>query len=439
LRADGKTGPETGEHPGVSFMSAPDPSASASSAAAASAPDSSPSAPPPLKGVKVLELGTLIAGPYAASVLAQFGADVIKVEPPGSGDPLRKWRKLHEGTSLWWYSQSRNKRSLTLDLKSSEGQQIVRELVRDADIVIENFRPGLLEEWGLGWADLSAINPSLVMVRISGYGQTGPYSDRPGFAAIAESMGGLRNLIGYPDRPPVRTGVSIGDTLAGLYGVIGALLAMHHVRSGGGKGQFIDVALYEAVFGVMESLIPEYAMFGVNRERTGASLPGIVPSNTYLCGDGQYVIVAGNGDGIFRRLMHAIGRTDLATDPRMAHNDGRVAHTELIDTAISDFTGANTLEHVLEVLGAADVPSSRIYTAQDIHADPHYRARGMIATHALPDGAPIDLPGVVPKMSATPGGTRWVGPALGEHTDEILAALGRTPDEIARLHQQGVV
>lgn len=420
-------------------MSAPDPSASEPSASDPPAPDPSAVNPPPLKGIKVLELGTLIAGPYAASVLAQFGADVVKVEPPRTGDPLRKWRKLHEGTSLWWYAQSRNKRSLTLDLKSAEGQQIVRELVRDADIVIENFRPGLLEEWGLGWAELSAINPALVMVRISGYGQTGPYSDRPGFAAIAESMGGLRNLIGYPDRPPVRTGVSIGDTLAGLYGVIGALLAMHHVRSGGGKGQFIDVALYEAVFGVMESLIPEYAMFGVNRERTGASLPGIVPSNTYLCGDGQYVIVAGNGDGIYRRLMQAIGRSELATDPRMAHNDGRVAHTELIDTAISDWTGVNTLEQVLAVLGAADVPSSRIYTAQDIHADPHYRARGMIATHVLPDGAPIDLPGIVPKLSGTPGETRWVGPALGEHTDEILAALGRTPEEIAKLRGSGVV
>jgi len=418
-------------------MSAPrssDPGPSASDPSSASSAN-----PPPLKGIKVLELGTLIAGPYAASVLAQFGADVIKVEPPRTGDPLRKWRKLHEGTSLWWYSQSRNKKSLTLDLKSPEGQQIVRELVKDADIVIENFRPGLLEEWGLGWDALSAINPALVMVRISGYGQTGPYSDRPGFAAIAESMGGLRNLIGYPDRPPTRVGVSIGDTLAGLYGVIGALMAMHHVRSNSGRGQFIDVALYEAVFGVMESLIPEYGMFKVVRERTGASLPGIVPSSTYLCSDGQYVIVAGNGDGIFKRLMHAMGRSDLATDVRLAHNDGRVAHTEMIDTAISDWTGAHTLEQVLAVLEAADVPSSRIYTAEDIHADPHYRAREMIATHTLPDGAAIDLPGIVPKLSGTPGETRWVGPALGEHTDEILASLGRTPEEIAALHQQGVV
>jgi formyl-CoA transferase len=392
-----------------------------------------------LQGVKVIELGTLIAGPYAASLLGQFGAEVIKIESPAGGDPLRSWRKLHNGTSLWWYSQSRNKKSLTLDLKSEEGQQIVRELVRDADIVIENFRPGTLEGWGLGWDDLVKINPNLIMVRVSGYGQDGPYSQRPGFAAIAESMGGLRNLIGFPDRPPVRVGVSIGDTLASLYGVIGALLAMHHLKVNGGKGQFIDIALYEAVFGVMESLIPEYAEFGFVRERTGASLPGISPSSTYLCGDGMYAIIAGNGDSIFKRLMQAIGRNDLAEDPALARNEGRVQHNDLIDQAISDWTGRHDIDHVLNVLEAAAVPSSRVFTVADIYQDPHYRARHMIEQFTLPDGAPIDLPGVVPKLSETPGQTRWVGPELGQHTAEILATLGRTPEQIALLKQRGVI
>jgi crotonobetainyl-CoA:carnitine CoA-transferase CaiB-like acyl-CoA transferase len=388
-----------------------------------------PATPMPLQGIKVIELGTLIAGPYASSLLAQFGADVIKIESPEGGDPLRSWRKLHEGvdgqpTSYWWYSQSRNKKSVTLNLKMPAAQEIVRKLVADADIVIENFRPGVLEAWGLGWEDLVKINPKLVMVRVSGYGQTGPERDRPGFAAIAESMGGLRYLVGYPDRPPVRMGVSIGDTLASLYGTIGAMLALHHVKSNGGAGQFVDVALYEAVFGVMESLIPEYAALGHVRERTGASLPGITPSSTYLCNDGHYVIVAGNSDGIFRRLAAVIERPDFATDPALKHNDGRVAHTKMIDDAISAWTGRHDLEHVLAALDAADVPSGRIYTAADIHADPHYAAREMIQTHALPDGAPIDIPGVVPKLSGTPGQTRWLGPALGEHTAEVLRSIG---------------
>ncbi|WP_038496692.1 CaiB/BaiF CoA transferase family protein [Collimonas arenae] len=396
-----------------------------------------------LQGVKVIELGTLIAGPYAASLLGQFGAEVIKIESPGDGDPLRKWRKLHNGTSLWWYSQSRNKKSLTLNLKSEQGQQIVRDLIKDADIVIENFRPGTLEGWGLGWDDLAKINPNLIMVRVSGYGQDGPYHARPGFAAIAESMGGLRNLAGYPDRPPVRVGVSIGDTLASLYGVIGALLAMHHLKSNGGKGQFIDIALYEAVFGVMESLIPEYAEFGFVRERTGASFPGISPSSTYPCMSDErgehYVIIAGNGDSIFKRLMLAIGRSDLAEDPRLARNDGRAQNNDMLDAAIADWTSQHTLEHVLQVLEQADVPSSKVYTAADIHQDPHFRARDMIQQHMLPDGQPIDLPGIVPKLSATPGQTNWVGPELGQHTAEILAAIGRSPEQIALLREQGVI
>ena len=392
----------------------------------------------PLKGVRVLELGSLIAGPYAGALMAQFGAEVIKIEPPGEGDPLRKWRKLHDGTSLWWYTQSRNKKSVTLDLRTEAARDIVRRLAATADIVIENFRPGTLEKWGLGWEALSAIKPSLIMVRISGYGQTGPYSERPGFAAIAECMGGLRHVTGFPDRPPVRTGVSLGDTLASLYGTIGALLAMHHHKVNGGTGQFIDVALYESVFAVMESLVPEYAAFQHVRERSGASLPGISPSNTYGCADGQYVVIAGNGDGIFRRLMTAMGRTDLADDPELAHNDGRVRHNARLDAAISEWTAARSLDEVLAILEPAGVPCGRVFTAADIYEDPQYRARGMIERQTLPDGQPIDLPGIVPKLSATPGQTRWVGPALGEHTEAVLASIGIEAAEFERLRADGI-
>jgi len=391
-----------------------------------------------LSGIKVLELGSLIAGPYASALLAQFGAEVIKIEPPQTGDPLRKWRKLHEGTSLWWYTQSRNKKSVTLDLKSEEGQEIVRKLAAEADIVIENFRPGTLEKWGIGWEQLSAVNPKLIMVRISGYGQTGPASQRPGFAAIAECMGGLRYVTGYPDRAPVRVGVSLGDTLASLYGTVGALIAMHHLKVNGGQGQYIDVALYEAVFAVMESLVPEYAMTGHVRERTGSALPGIVPSNTYLCGDGNYVAVAGNGDGIFRRLMTAIGRPDLAEEPTLAHNDGRAKQTELLDGVIGDWAAAHDLETVLATLNEASVPCGRIYTAEDIVNDAHYQARGMLEKHELPDGKEICLPGIVPKLSATPGRTNWVGPELGQHTQDVLDSIGVTAEQLAKLREAGL-
>jgi crotonobetainyl-CoA:carnitine CoA-transferase CaiB-like acyl-CoA transferase len=395
--------------------------------------------PMPLKGVKVLELGSLIAGPYASALLAQFGAEVIKVEPPKDGDPLRKWRKLHDGTSLWWYTQSRNKKSVTLDLKADEARDIVRRLAQDVDIVIENFRPGTLEKWGLGWEHLSALNPRLIMVRISGYGQSGPYRERPGFAAIAECMGGLRHVTGFQDRPPVRVGVSLGDTLASLYGTIGALMAMHHLKANGGKGQFIDVALYEAVFAVMESLVPEYAAFGHVRERSGASLPGISPSNTYLCGDGRYIVIAGNGDAIFKRLMSAIGRDDLGNDPQLARNDGRVKQNDKLDAAIAQWTAQHGLEDVLRTLEAAEVPCGRVYTAADIAQDPHYKAREMIQRHALPDGQAIDLPGIVPKLSETPGQTRWVGPQLGAHTQEVLASVGIDAKAFEQLRSRGVV
>ena len=392
-----------------------------------------------LSGIKVLELGSLIAGPYASALLAQFGAEVIKIEPPQTGDPLRKWRKLHEGTSLWWYTQSRNKKSVTLDLKSEEGQEIVRKLAAEADIVIENFRPGTLEKWGIGWEQLSAVNPKLIMVRISGYGQTGPASQRPGFAAIAECMGGLRYVTGYPDRAPVRVGVSLGDTLASLYGTVGALIAMHHLKVNGGQGQYIDVALYEAVFAVMESLIPEYAMTGHVRERSGSALPGIVPSNTYLCADGNYVAIAGNGDGIFRRFMTAIGRPDLAEDPALAHNDGRTKQTEMLDKVIGDWTAQNDLDTVLDTLNAASVPCGRIYTAEDILQDEHYQARGMIEKHALPGGQEIHLPGIVPKLSATPGRTNWIGPELGQHNQAVLDSIGVTAEQLQQLREAGLV
>ncbi len=393
----------------------------------------------PLAGVKVLELGSLIAGPYAGALLAQFGAEVIKIEPPDGGDPLRTWRKLHEGTSIWWYVQSRNKKSVTLDLKQQAAREIVKKLAAEVDIVIENFRPGTLEKWGIGWEALSAINPKLIMVRISGYGQDGPYAQRPGFAAIAECMGGLRYTSGFPDRPPVRVGVSLGDTLASLYGTIGALMAMHHLKVNGGKGQFIDVALYESVFAIMESLLPEYTMQGFIRERSGAALPGIAPSNTYLCGDGKYVAIAGNGDGIFKRLTEAMGRPDLGNDPALARNDGRAKQAERLDAAISEWTGRHTLDEVLAALDAASVPAGRIYTAADIVKDPHYAARGMIEHRTLPDGTPIDLPGVVPKLSGTPGGTKWVGPKLGEHTEEVLRSIGIEGTKLAELKQAGVV
>jgi formyl-CoA transferase len=393
----------------------------------------------PLAGVRVVELGGLVAAPYAGSLLAQFGAEVVKVESPSGGDPLRTWRKLHEGTSVWWYSLNRNKKSVTLNLAVPRGQAIARALLADAHIVVENFRPGTLEKWGLGWDDLSRANPTLVMVRISGYGQTGPYRDRPGFAAIAEAVGGLRHVTGEPGRPPVRAGVSLGDTLAALYGVVGALLALHQVRQNGGRGQVVDVALYESVLGVMESLIPEFARFGYVRQPSGGRLPGIAPSNTYPTRDGRYVIIAANSDGIFQRLMQAIGRSDLAVNPELARNDGRARHEDLLDAAIAAWTREHDLERVLEVLRSADVPSDRIYTAGDIYQDPHARARGMIETAVLPDGITLDVPGIVPKLTGTPGRTRWLGPSLGEHVGEVLGRIGIDGAELEALRADGVV
>jgi formyl-CoA transferase len=391
----------------------------------------------PLAGLKVVELGTLIAGPYCARLLAEFGAEVVKVESPGEGDPLRKWRMLHEGNSLWWYAQARNKKSIAVDLKQADGQSIVRRLASEADFVVENFRPGTLEKWGLGYADLARENPRLIMVRLSGYGQTGPYKDRPGFGAIGESMGGMRYITGYPDRAPVRVGISIGDSLAAMFGVIGALMALHH-RNASGRGQVVDVALYEAVFAMMESMLPEFGMAGYVRERSGAALPGIVPSNTYPCGDGRYVVIGANADSIFKRMMRAIGRADLADDPTLASNDGRVKRTEELDRVIGEWTSRHDLDQVLAVLERAEVPSGRIYSIADIAADLHYQARGMLERHKLGD-TEVLLPGMVPRMSETPGATRWIGPRLGEHTDEVLARMGYGQDEVSALRARGTV
>ena len=401
----------------------------------------------PLAGVRVLELGQLIAGPFAARLLGEFGADVIKVEPPAreaseGGDPLRKWRKLYpddpSGTSLWWAVQARNKRSITLDLKRPEGQQLVRDLAARADIVVENFRPGALEKWGLGYEALSANNPGLILVRLSGYGQTGPYRDRPGFGAIAESMGGMRYVTGFPDRPPVRMNLSIGDSLAALHAVIGALVALHHRRQTG-AGQVVDVALYEAVFNMMESTLPEFDRYGIVRERTGTNLTGIVPSNTYPTADGAHIVIGGNGDSIFKRLMKAIGRDDLADDPSLANNAGRALRAAELDEAISAWTSTQTLDDALEAMAGAQVPSGKIYSAADMVNDPQYAARGMIERGALADGTSIAIPGVVPKLSRTPGGTRWLGPALGAHTAQVLEELGLSPEQVEALRVKRVI
>ena len=378
----------------------------------------------PLEGIKVVEMGQLIAGPFAAKMLAEFGAEVIKIEPPVTGDPLRKWRLLHDGTSVWWAAQSRNKQSVTLDLRQAEAHDVVKRLIKDADILIENFRPGTLEKWGLGWEELSAINPGLVMLRVSGYGQSGPYRDLPGFGVIGEAMGGLRHLSGEPGRTPVRVGVSIGDSLSALHGVIGVLLALRHKEQNGGAGQQVDVALYESVFNMMESLIPEYSVFGTVREPAGSSLPGIAPTNAYRCRDGKYALIAGNGDSIYRRLMEQIDRMDLADDPELAQNDGRVRHVARIDAAISTWTAERSLDQVLAALKAANIPSGKIYDAADIAADPHYQARDMLLPGTLDDGTAVTLPGIVPKLLTTPGRVQSRAPTLGQHTDSILQGLG---------------
>ena len=393
----------------------------------------------PLAGIKVVELGTLIAGPFAARILAEFGAEVIKIEAPDGGDPLRKWRKLYEGTSLWWYLQARNKKSVTVNLKHPDGVEVVRRLVAEADIVVENFRPGVLDKLGLGWEALSAINPGLVMVRLSGFGQSGPMAQQPGFGAIGESMGGLRYVTGFPDRPPVKTGISIGDSIAALWGALGALMALRHKEVNGGAGQVVDVALYEAVFAMMESLVPEFDVFGFVRERTGNIMPGITPSNTHTTRDGRHITIGANGDAIFRRLMRAMGREDLAEDPTLADNAGRDARREELYALIDAWVAQHDEAAVLATLAAAEVPASRIYSVADMFADPQFLAREMLHSVKLPDGRDCRMPGVVPKLSATPGGSEWIGPALGEHTDAVLAGLGYDEARIAALRAAGAI
>ncbi|UXC18517.1 CaiB/BaiF CoA transferase family protein [Comamonas squillarum] len=394
--------------------------------------------PMALQDVKVVEMGQLIAGPFCGKTLGEFGAEVVKIEATGAGDPLRNWRLLQDGTSVWWQVQSRNKLSLALDLRQKEAQDIARQLIAEADVLVENFRPGTLEGWGMSPEELHAINPGLVMLRISGYGQTGPYRDLPGFGVIGEAMGGLRHLTAEPGRVPVRVGVSIGDTLAALHGVIGVMMALYHRKVNGGSGQVIDVALHEAVFNVMESLIPEYSAFGTVREAAGSALPGIAPSNAYACQDG-WVLVAGNGDSIFKRLMDTIGRPDLGQAPDLASNAGRVARIEEIDAAISAWTQPRAIAQVMDALAAARVPAGKVYTAKDISEDPHYRARQMILPQTTRDGHTLEVPGIVPKLSATPGTIRSSAPHLGDDTDAVLQGLGLSGAQIAALRERGIV
>lgn len=393
----------------------------------------------PLDGVKVLELGQLIAGPFACKMLAEFGAEVIKIEPPETGDPLRKWRLLHEGTSVWWASQSRNKQSVTLDLRQKEGQDVIRLLIKEVDVLVENFRPGTLEKWGLGWEELKAINPRLIMLRVSGYGQTGPYKDLPGFGVVGEAMGGLRHLSGEPGRPPVRVGVSIGDSLSALHGVIGVLLALRHRDQNGGDGQVIDVALYESVFNMMESMVAEYSVFNEIRQPAGSSLPGITPSNAYRCADGKYALIAGNGDSIFKRLMTLIGRDDIGNDPEFAHNDGRSRQAEYIDGVIGQWAARHSLEDVLQALHESRIPAGKIYDVADIVNDPHYKEREMLLQGELEDGTPVILPGIVPKLSGTPGEVRRRAPTLGQDTASVLTALGIDEQMQQQWREQGII
>lgn len=394
----------------------------------------------PLKGLKVLEMGQLLAGPFAASMLAGFGAEVIKIEKPRTGDPIRVWRKLYNGTSLWWLSLGRNKKSITLDMTNPKGQKIARKLAAKMDIVLENFKPGTMEKWGMSFEDLQKINPKIIMVRVSGWGQTGPYAARPGYANVAEGVGGMRYTSGYPDRPPVRTGTSIGDTLAGLHAALGALTAVYHRDVNGGNGQLVDVAIYESIFNMMESTLAEYDKLGVVRERTGAKLDGIVPTSTYPTADGKFIIIGGNGDSIYKRLMRVAGRDDLAEHAEMQNNAGRVAHEAAIDAAITDWTSRNTYDENYQSLLAAEVPCGPVYSIADIVKDPQYIAREMFETVEITTGDTVKIPSVVPKLSETPGGTDWIGAKLGEHNDEIYRGfLGMSDGEIEDLKAQEII
>lgn len=396
----------------------------------------------PLAGMRVIELGQLLAGPFCGRILAEFGAEVIKIEPPEKGDPLRVWRVLAEETktSLWWYVQSRNKKSVTLDLNNPQAADIVKKLAAQADVVLENFKPGAMEKWGLGWEELKAINPRLIMTRISGWGQSGPYRDKPGYGSIGEAMGGIRYITGYPDLPPTRTGISLGDSLAGMWGAIGTMIALYNRDLRGGEGQVVDVALNEAVFALMESMLPEYSKFGIVRERTGSKLPGISPSNTYQCKDGKWIVIGGNGDSIFKRFMKAIGREDMANDPRFGNNNDRVRHDDILDEVISGWTAQFTYQEVYEKLDAAGVPVGPMYSIADIAQDPHFLARNMIQEAQIPGVGMLKIPGIIPQLSETPGETEWIGPVLGAHNKEIYSSLlGIDEKQLQEWEQSGLI
>lgn len=392
----------------------------------------------PLDGVRVLEMGQLLAGPFAGTLLAYFGAEVIKVEPPRKGDQIRQWRILRNGTSLWWRSLGRNKRCVTLDLKTEQGRALVKRLAERCDVLIENFRPGVMEAWGLGPGDLDQLNPALIYARVSGYGQSGPYAARPGYASVCEGIGGFRYVNGFPGEPPVRPNLSMGDTLAGIHAALGVLLALQS-RHKNGVGQVVDVALYESVFNLLEAVVPEYDGAGVVREPSGSTLTGIVPTNTYRCRDGKFVIIGGNGDSIYKRLMEAAGRADLAHDPRLASNAGRVEHEREIDAAIAAWTTSLDSTEVLARLEAAEVPAGPIYSVADMLRDPHFQARGLFEQVEV-EGGPLKIPAILPKLAATPGRTDWPGAELGSHNHAVFVDwLGLSEREYAGLREQGVI
>lgn len=393
----------------------------------------------PLSDIRVLEMGSLIAGPFAGRLFGDFGAEVIKVEPPKIGDPLRKWRLLKNGTSLWWFVQSRNKKCITLNLREKEGQEIIKRLASHIDIVIENFKPGTMEKWGLGYEDLKKINPSIIMVRISGYGQDGPYSVKPGFGSVGEALGGIRHLTGYPNLPPTRTGISIGDSLAAMYGVMAAMMALHH-RHKTKEGQYIDVALYEAVFSLMESLVPEFDQFKFIRERSGSTLPGIAPSNIYLCKDGKYIVIGANGDSIFKRLTKAIERPDLEESEEFVSNEGRAKKAEWIDKQIEEWTKKRSSDEVLKILDLHQIPSGPIYNVEDMFKDAHFKAREMLPSINIDEKEELKMPGIVPKFSKTPGKIRWAGAKLGAHNSEIYkGVLNMSDAELKKLKKNSII
>jgi crotonobetainyl-CoA:carnitine CoA-transferase CaiB-like acyl-CoA transferase len=393
----------------------------------------------PLEGVRVIEMGQLLAGPFTGTILAYFGAEVIKVEPPG-GDPIRGWRLLRDGTSLWYRSLGRNKKSVTLDLKSDRGRELAGKLIDTADVVVENFRPGLMEKWGLGPEQMKQRNPGLVYARISGYGQTGPYASKPGYASVTEGFGGFRYINGEPGQPPIRTNISMGDTLSAIHAALGIALALiQRAKPEGGEGQVIDVALYESVFNLMEGIVPEYDGAGVVREPSGTTVTGIVPTNTYRCDDGKYVVIGGNGDSIFKRLMTAAGRSDMAENPAMADNAGRVEHEAEIDEALAGWCAAHSSVHIINTLEEVRVPVGPIYSVEDMMTDPQYQARGLFEQVEI-DGEPLKIPAIMPKLDSTPGRTDWPGREIGSHNDEVLKDILSLDDaEIERLRGEGVV